>query len=434
MPRIEFDGEGVPIPTIALPPFGSDTDLPPTVLTFTENADFSVSDYIGLGFTHYEAWCVGGAGGRGGDSSSQVVWVYERVQRPVPQDVWDLHLELFRIQDFFTAGEWDHVYGYGGGLMMTAAQAEEHFNPNHLLFFQTYNQALLAPMIEAMGGAGGGGGFHKVAGVLADLPGSVPIVVGKAGADSGYGQTHQNGFWIPDIPLTFLDTAQPYPRNRLNELYNYFTAYLNTYPLPHAAFLPPLPGEDGGASSFGDVAQASGGEGGAAGKVWNGSAFVVRGEGGDGGVGGRVIAGGGGAGSVAEGVNGSDGIWHPDTGVGAGGGGGKGGLPSVTTGDPRFSNYVTVTHLATAGGRGAYSFGDTSIYGQRQFRQSWTYLKPVIPLGAGTYTLVPTTDANALVIPGGGGGARPLGNLKVGSKATGYSPNGVVVLRLTKIT
>lgn len=435
MSRIEFDGLGVRIPTIALPPFGSDSDLPSTVLTFTDNAVFSISDYISLGFTHFEAWCVGGAGGRGSDVSNSVGYVYDEVRRPVPQDVWNLRLELLRTQDFIVTGVWDKLYSYGPG-MMTAWQAEEYFNPTHLQTFKMYRQTVLIPQIEAMGGAGGGGGFQKIAGVLVDLPDSVPIVVGKAGADSPYAHTHQYGAWAPDMDLPILPSPDPSgypPRTRLNDLYNYFSVYLNTYPPPHSTFDMPVKGADGGYSTFGDVGKASGGEGGAPGKIWNGSAFVVNGEGGDGGIGGRTAAGGGGAGSVAEGVNGSDGVWHPDTGIGSGGGGGKGGLPPTTSGDPRFGVPIVTQHLATAGGQGSYSFADTSVYGQRQFRQPWTYMKPVIVFGAGTLTYIPVTDSNNLVIPGVGGGARPTKNLKVGSRATGYSPDGVVVLRLSQI-
>lgn len=441
MPRIEFDGEGVPIPKIALPPFGSDSDLPPTVLAFTENTDFSVSDYIALGFTHFEAWCVGAAGGRGGDATSQAFFAIEEARRPVVQSVWNLNRERIRIEDYFTAGlQWDHIYHYGPNPAMpnngdmTAVQAEEYFNPTHLMTFRTYKQVALYPAIDGMGGGGGGGGFQKVAGILSDLPDVVPIVVGKSGADAGYGQIHQNGAWAPDVdPIPFPNpAAEPYPRSRLYELYNYFHTYLNTYPLPHESFPNPQPGENGGASSFsGEVCQASGGEGGDPGMVWDGSKFVIDGDGGDGGIGGRILPGGGGAGSVAEGVNGSDGIWTPETGIGAGGGGGKGGRASTGGGGP-LSGPVT-QHLATAGGQGSYSFGDTSVYGQRQFRQPWTYMKPVTVIGSGILTFTPTVDSSNLVTPGGGGGVRPFSNLKYGSLAPGFSPDGVVLLRLTKI-
>lgn len=456
MPQIEFDGQGEPIPTIALPPFGGDGTVAPTTLTFTENVDFPVNQYRDLGFTHVEVWCVGAAGGRGGDASSSITPIDEEIWRPVSQDVWDLRLELVRIQDYIATGEWDKLYGYKpdeGGGVMTQVQAENWFNPNHLIKFTTTRQVIVTPIVEAMGGGGGGGGFHKAFGLLTDLPDSVPIIVGKAGGDAGYGQVAQNGLYTPDtVPGQIPPDPRGYPWSREVEILNYFRSYAQSYPLPHSSLSPVMKGEDGGYSSFGDVGKASGGEGGAAGKIWNGSEFVISGDGGDGGIGGQIEAGGGGTGSVAEGVNGSDGIWHPETGIGSGGGGGKGGLPS-TLGPYRgdFIPRTVITHLATAGGQGSYSFGDTSVYGQRQFRQPWTYMKPIpgtwsilqptatnkppsygnYPNGTVTYT--PVTVSNELVVPGGGGGARPTKNLKAGSRASGYSPDGVVVVRLTQI-
>lgn len=459
MPRVEFDGIGEPIPTIALPPFGTG-NLPPTVLTFTDDTDFSVTLYQDLGFTHFEAWCVGAAGGRGSDASSQPRFVVEEIYRPVPQDWWDFNLESIRIQDYFTAGNvWDKPYvGWNPAdptEWATAPQIEERRNPGHYLRFRTYRQVLAEPSLLGMGGGGGGGGLHKVSGLLESLPETVPIIVGQAGSDSPYGQIHQNSMWTPlmsdDVARYHLfdPSSVPWPRSRLFELTNYFTDYLNSYPIPHSILPPPLPGADGGYSSFGNVGKASGGKGGYPGMIWNGSQFVIKGDGGAGGIGGRIESGGGGAGSVAENVNGTDGIWHPETGIGAGGGGGKGGRPSEIVGDPNLGPQVTINHLATAGGQGSYSFADTSVYGARQFRQPWTYLKPVdgfsassfpgqfgptaVTLPNGTVTYVPTTNPY-LAIPGGGGGARPIKNLKVGSRAPGYSPNGVVVLRLTRIT
>lgn len=434
MPQIEFDGIGERIPTIALPPFGSDSNLPPTMFTFTDNADFLVAQYRELGFTHFEAWCVGAAGGRGGDASSSVIFAIERILRPVPADVWALRLELVRTQDYYLTGEWDHLYGGPGGTQMTMVQFEEYNNPSHSLMFNTYKQVAIFPSTEGIGGAGGGGGFQKVAGLLSDLPDLVPIVVGKTGADAPVGQVHQFGIWTPEMPLVYLDPAAvPYPQSRIRELSNYFLTYLNSYPVEHASFDNPQPGGNGGASTFGgDICQASGGVGGSPGMIWDGVKFVIKGDGGAGGLGGRVLPGGGGAGSVAEAVNGADGIWHPDTGIGAGGGGGKGGRNPEYIGDPRFGVPTQINHLATAGGQGSYSFADTTVYGQRQYRLPWTYMKPTDNNGVLTFAQV--VDSNYLITPGGGGGARPTKNLKVGSRATGYSPNGAVVVRLTRIT
>lgn len=404
--RVDLKGQGTPIPTIALPDPNIDPNQPATVLTFTENSDFSVTHYLDFGFTHFEAWCVGAAGGRGGDGTNDVDKVFETTYQSVPQDVWDLWIHKIRVDDYFArSGEWDHVYSYSGGLLQTAAQHEEYINPNHRLIFNKTLSVSLTPSTASKGAGSGGGGLHRVVGALVDLPSSVvPVVVGQAGVDAELGQVKQNGVWTPDGYANVVTVPPGYPspppepsnwdwtqapfRTYMDQLTNWFWVYTYDYPLPHASFLMPQPGGDGGASSFGDVCQASGGKGGGAGGVWNGSGFV-RGNGGAGGVGGTLVAGGGGAGSNAEGVKGSDGIWLPETGIGQGGGGGKAGSP------------------ASSGGQGSYSFADTTVFGERQLAQQ--------------------------AVPGCGGGARPLANLLVGSKAYGYSPDGAVVVRLTKI-
>lgn len=430
MPQIEFDGQGTPIPVLALPPFGSDDSVPPTSLIFTDNADFSVVDYRNLGFTHFEAWCVGAAGGRGGDATSEYVFVKQTALRSVPSSVWTTWLDYIRTSDYFTAGEWDHVYvGGDAGLGKTAVQLEEMRNPNHLLPQNTYKLVLLSPSAKGLGGGGGGGGFQHVSGLLTDLPDSVPIVVGKAGTDAPVGQTKQNGLWTTQMSddsanyFIFNTAGEVDPLKHLHELINYFTVYNNSYPNPHSAFNVPQAGADGGATTFADtVCRASGGKGGSPGMIWDGTKFVVNGAGGAGGLGGRTVAGGGGAGSVTDNTNGADGVWNPETGIGGGGGGGKGG------------HVGTTTVLGSSGGQGSYSFGDTTVYGQRGVRQNWVYQRPVAALPAdGTYSLIDTNSGTPYV-PGGGGGARPASNLKFGSKAVGFSPDGVVVVRLVRIT
>lgn len=420
MPRIEFDGQGTPIPSIALPPFGSDSDLPPTMFTFLENAEFPVEQYRTLGFTHFEAWCVGAAGGRGGDSAVDIPYVgYDEVRRPVPQDMWDLHLSHF---DNVTLYSYGTTGGPRGNGLMTQREAQEWQNPTHLMTFYTYKPFLLFPGMMGMGGGGGGGGLHRVSGLLVDLPETALVVVGKAGTDAGYGQVRQLGVWTPTIRDTNIAT----PSSPEFE-------YYYSYPLPHPSYPNPQPGIDGGASTFADtVAQASGGKGGGPGMIWDGVAFVRKGNGGDGGRGDRVSAGGGGAGSIVEGVNGTDGVWNPETGIGGGGGGGKGGKESESTGDPRFGTATIVQHLASAGGQGSYSFSDTSVYGQRQFRIGMAAMQAQYVNGEVIFQ--PVGSAVNLIIPGSGGGARPFPNMKYGGRTTGYSPNGIVVLRLTKIT
>jgi hypothetical protein len=204
--------------------------------------------------------------------------------------------------------------------------------------------------IRSYGGAGGGGGLHRVRGVLSALPAACPVVVGMGG-DPGLDH-------VSDPALA-------------------------------------TDGQDGGYSSFNDnTARASGGEGGR--KVTTNSVTVSsQGNGGAGGIGDRILAGGGGAGGVAgtptatgpgtAGTAGANGSW--DGVIGEGGGGGAGGV----------GTYLGVTaNAATAGGRGSFDSGDTSVY------------------GVGTSASSDTSDSGAAnIVPGGAGGARatPLNHL-----------------------
>jgi hypothetical protein len=227
-------------------------------------------------------------------------------------------------------------------------------------------------LVRNFGGAGGGGGFHRVRGLLSALPASCPVVVGAGGA---HGTDHASN------PALTTD------------------------------------GGDGGPSSFNDpTCRASGGKGGKRAQS-NSLTVTTQANGGDGGVGNRTIAGGGAAGGVAgtptatgpgvAGTPGADGTLFSD--VGKGGGGGAGGV----------GKYGGITaNAATAGGRGADKPGDTSVYG------------PGAPPSNG-----PTTGA-VNIVPGGASGAKaaPLNGLPTvfgQSKGNAVGDPGVVVLRLT---
>jgi len=227
--------------------------------------------------------------------------------------------------------------------------------------------------VRSYGGAGGGGGLHRVRGLLSALPAACPVVIGVGGNP---GLDH-----VSDPSLA-------------------------------------TDGEDGGSSSFnGDTARASGGEGGR--RVQTNSVTVSsQANGGAGGVGDRTLSGGGAAGGVAgtptgtgpgtPGTAGSDGSW--DGVVGEGGGGGGGGV----------GTYLGVTaNAATAGGRGSFDLGDTSVY------------------GLGSSPRSDSTDSGATnIVPGGAGGARatPLNHLPVqygqsyGIRTRGADGYGVIVL------
>lgn len=220
--------------------------------------------------------------------------------------------------------------------------------------------------VRNFGGAGGGGGLQRVRGALIGLPEECNVVVGIGGA---------NGLDHISDPIMLTD------------------------------------GDDGGYSSFGDtICRASGGKGGFRAQS-NSTSLTTQAHGGQGGVGGRIIAGGGALGGLSgtptptgpgtAGSPGSDGTW--DGAIGQGGGGGAGGV----------GTYSGVTaNAATAGGRGAFDAGDTSVYG----------------LGANPTNNTSESGA-ASIVPGlaGGGRATPLNKLPTSYGQSG-SPGYVVIL------
>jgi hypothetical protein len=240
------------------------------------------------------------------------------------------------------------------------------------------DQANAGTLVRNYGGAGGGGGFHRVQGLLSALPASVPVVVGAGGI---LGTEHASN------PASTTD------------------------------------GGDGGASTFNDGAtptcRASGGKGGKRAKS-NSLTVTTGADGGDGGKGDRILAGGGGTGGTAgtptatgpgtPGKNGIDGTFFQN--IGQGGGGGAGGVGKYGSGG-------TTCNAATAGGRGAYNPGDTSVY------------------GPGDTPGADPTSGSQNVIPGGASGAKasPLNGLPtVYGQSKGerlVSDPGIVILRLT---
>jgi len=224
-------------------------------------------------------------------------------------------------------------------------------------------------LVRNYGGEGGGGGFHRVRGLLSALPALCPVVVGVAGLP---GTSHASN---PTLTTN---------------------------------------GGDGGGSSFNDpTCRASGGQGGKRAQS-NSTTVTTDADGGDGGVGNRFIVGGGGAGGVAgtptatgpgtPGTAGVDGTLFQN--VGKGGGGGAGGVGKYGSGG-------TTLNAATAGGRGSYNPGDTSVYG--------------IGDGPG----VDPTSGSANVVPGRASGAKasPLNGLPTVYGRSGEA--GIVVVRLT---
>ena len=233
------------------------------------------------------------------------------------------------------------------------------------------NSENVGNLIRSTGGAGGGGGFHRVQGLLSALPVTCPVVIGSGGSLGLEDQTN---------PAITTD------------------------------------GGDGGYSSFnGTTCLASGGKGGH--RVQSNSVTVTTlADGGDGGKGGSNVAGGGGKGGRAgtpsatgpgtAGVNAVDGTY--DGTIGTGGGGGAGGV----------SKYGAVTcNAATAGGRGSYNPADLTVYGP----------------GSPASTDPSSNAANAM--PGGAGGAKTapisgIPNVYGSSKgARQVGDPGIVVIR-----
>lgn len=345
MSRIEFGGHEGSMPDIAIPDPHLSENLPTQILELANDVPFKKADLMGLGYTHYEVWCVGAAGGLGGGVFGEVSWPMVLSTEPAPPDIWnsylaqmeafDLHLvppKRFYVDYYqavitanptvFPAGYLSVAGppGYTGGYFyeLTHYQAIEYYNPQHLLSVQTYYPPFSTQSPGAFGGAGGGGGLHVVSGALADLPDECAVVVGTVGADADAGQIKTNGLWVPPRPVS--------------DLSNPVVAWATRYSGAPKSYAPPQAGGDGGASSFGgDICQASGGKGGHGAVIWVDDALMVDGGGGEGGVGGRSIPGGGAAGGLPRElvynpdlkISGQNGTW--DGTVGQGGGGGRGG-------------------------------------------------------------------------------------------------------------
>lgn len=465
--RIELAGRGSPIPDLALPDPNLSGDRPTQVLIFADGENFLKAPWIELGYTHYEVWCVGGAGGLGGTTATEVGFPIARVLTHAPDYIWAYRLESDKLWDLelnppkdfyndyysteYIPGNPNYIVGGVPGVdygwPMTHYQYVELYNPNHLIYKEsTVAPPYLQEKATPMGGGGGGGGVHVVSGELDLLPDSVPVTVGAAGADGGPGQTVVNGLWTPEpgdlnAPWVYpVDMGAPVNITtrdgrwlRQQQLSNLIYAWSRSWPAEHhKSFGPPGAGQDGGASIFGSIGKASGGKGGAPGAIWVGSTLVDigKGFGGDGGIGGQTTAGGGGKGnsSVIAGP-GADGTW--DGVIGGGGGGGRGGYYTQTTNifeGPRI-NLIA----ATSGGRGAFSYGDTSVYGQRQYPSNYITKNRTYDFNTGLLIEEKLVATSYMVVPGGGGGVRANHKRLVGSKAQGYSPEGMVLLRLMKL-
>lgn len=339
--RVFLGGKGTPIPPIALPdPNVADAAVPAILLP--ENGEvFNPADYIPLGYTHYEVWCVGAVGGRGGDAAKDILWDRASHQEHIPDAEW---ARVVASYEDTARGSGVTSYsvipppGYppptsyiswdGSIYVLTPAQLAEYQHPDHMgtVYDYTNPHPTDSPIT---GGGGGGGGLQVVTGRLDELPiGGVPIVVGVPGLDGPPGQIEANGGWDSIYPA---DDVHYYWMNYQGGNFGGENWY-NRYPMPHPLFYPPGVGGDGGYSAFGVICAASGGKGGGPSIIWgaDGKPYFA-GHGGDGGKGGRTVAGGGPQGALNPQslTMGKDGVWDPNTRIGEGGGGGHGGMSYV---------------------------------------------------------------------------------------------------------
>lgn len=378
--RVYLGGEGDPIPEEALPDL---TQFDGAVTLVLENGvPFLKADYVTLGYDAFEVWCIGAAGGSGGDAYGKDFPV------DAPASV-------------YAPFSWPYYITFVPG------------NPNPV---EHYFSPFLTGL-SAAGGGGGGGGLHRVAGLLADLPDSVPVVVGSPGGAGNPGLVGKENAYIPQPP------------------YWEYTPHWFIWDEPHnLAFGPVTVGGDGGVSSFnGTLCRASGGKGGRPATKWVAHARSVDGNGGAGGTGGSSTAGGGAAGATSSEDQGATGSW--DGTIGQGGGGGRGGhyygIDEIAHSDwgVILTPPVVLPIPGTDGGLGSFSYGDTSVYGPRQPKQ--TIVKIFDGAGNPHWTFKPIVETSTNLGGGGGGGAHRDAR-KFGSRAVGYSPNGLVLIRLIK--
>ena len=89
---------------------------------------------------------------------------------------------------------------------------------------------------------------------------------------------------------------------------------------------------------------------------------------------------------------------------------------------------------ATSGGRGSFSYADTKVFGPREPTKLWIPRRYSVNTNTGQVTVTedPATISQPM-LGGGGGGAKAPGKRWYGSKATGFKPQGLVLLRLMKL-
>lgn len=350
--RLELGGYEGRIPNIALPDPNLSADLPIQSLVLVDNTPFEKADWVALGYTHYEVWCVGAAGGMGGEAGAGYIHSMNTPEQVrMPDWMWEGEIQeqanqwISQGQTVFPVYEFSTVPGHTGEVVVryitayeAATQQAERYNPDHLTTVNHFHDPfVISAENPTVGGGGGGGGLHVMGGALSDLPDFVPVTVGVAGDDALPGQVRSSDPYDPfaatlsNLTVASFGTAGQFGYDRY--------VYTNQYPPveERTLLLPPQSGEDGGYSAFGDICMASGGKGGGPALVWvDGNRFFAA-HGGEGGSGGRIEAGGGALGSTSS-LSGKDGTWDGE--IGTGGGGGRGGMAEVKP------NEMTIPRIA----------------------------------------------------------------------------------------
>lgn len=421
MPRFEFGGHGdpIPLPEDGLEAGGADgTNRLPLIYNLPDGTIFRQADYSTFGYTHYEVCVIGAAGGAGGAASPAT----------------------------------SNVSARGGS-----------------------------------GGGGGGGGLHLVSGRLDELPDEVLVGVGKSG---GKGINSNGQPWYRPVTWTtpdhdfvgeylaifwedVLPNRLPYAQAGAPK-----APYVRLGPYPNGSYSPyvylpmfeRLPqhtevrvsgqhvdyfiqttfdtdGEDGEASTFGEIAMASGGKGGKKAPQYMETQtkpgyIGPGGNGGDGGIGGSIVAGGGGVGANSHlaGMNlgsnlplynlveAENGAWDGHIGEGGGGGRGSSTQPDAAYGAhlgggayTQTNYFQSIDERASNGGRGSFSFADTSRYGPGAEGGS-------VGGGGGGATTQRRVPGS---IFGGAWTEGPFSSLE--GKIPGQSSEGVVVIKLIQI-
>lgn len=314
MTRIFLGGQGEPIPELAMPDISLSVDLLPLWVPILEEGTFTPADYLAMGYTHFEAICIGAVGGRGGSGGTGVSWPEETVGG----------ITHYHDPYIDTSLAWGNQYhGWGGG--------------------------------------GGGGGRQKVTGRLDELPSTVPVVVGQPGADAPAGYLMQLTPYTPDPPA-------PWPR--ANAVYD---PPVKTFYFPQAGG---DGGASTFGGTLCQASGGKGG-GPCASGIWAGTYgqdTPWTGYGGEGGIGGRTTPGGGAPGSTSTSSNtpsnGEDGDW--DGAIGEGGGGGRGGMfvPKIINAGTGATLQEEQLRWSSSGGQGSFSFSDPSVFGPRGPRAS----------------------------------------------------------------